>query len=770
MPLKKSLCALLFLSIILGVHAQNDRAIIDSLRAKLTQSEKSEKIDIFNQLSRTYWNYSLDTAEFYARQALAIAIELSNKKGIADSYNRIGNVLYYKNRDKDAMIYYEKSLGLRKEINDLKGVSDIYNNIGVLYAKQNNYEASVEFYLKALNVSKRTQNKDNLATYNRLVAWSYTRLHDYKKAIEYYLKSIDLVKELGYPDFLAHLNNSLAYVYTQIFYKEKALEYYLQAIRIYENTNNYLGIANTFNSIGLVHQSNKDNLKALSYFEKSLEILEEHENLYTLSNVYNNMGISYDNLDKNEDALEYYRKSFEISKELEDINGISTGNNNIGLVYLELKKYNLAEKHLKEALRISKELKDNYSIANVSNNIAKLLIETKKLNEAKEYLKSSLSISKKIDAKEIIAEAYLFLSQIYEKENNNNLALKYYKLYTLENDSIYSIESSEKVAEMEVKYETESIEKENELLKKDNEIQQLELKKQTNLKNFWVYLAILIFVLTLLIFNRFSLKQKTAKLLQNKNQELQHANIKLAESERNLQELNVKKDKLFSIIAHDLRNPIQSLLGFSELIYRKTRNAEDNELKEYSKHILDSSNSLYNLLENILDWSLAQLDNKKYLPKTIHLLSIVQDIINSMSYNAKTKNIQITINISDKIEVKTDKNIIMSVLRNLINNAIKFTPTNGTIQILANESEEDIMVSVKDSGRGISIENMSKLFNIETNYTTKGTANEEGTGIGLVLCKELIEKSGGKIWAESKLGEGSIFNFTLPKDPVIKES
>jgi signal transduction histidine kinase len=315
---------------------------------------------------------------------------------------------------------------------------------------------------------------------------------------------------------------------------------------------------------------------------------------------------------------------------------------------------------------------------------------------------------------------------------------------------------------MKIKYETENLETENELLKKDNQIHLLELNRQKNIMNYWIAFTLLVFALAVLSFSRFRLKKKTNTLLKSKNDLLEETNHKLTTSENNLKELNATKDKFFSIIAHDLKNPFQSLLGFSETLYNQMDELEKEELSEYSRLIYESSQNLFNLLSNLLQWSKSQLGSVKLTPVEVNLFDSIDDVLSLLNISISKKQISVYNEIDKDTAIRVDKHVISTVLRNLINNAVKFTDKKGEIRISSNVRDNHIFISVQDNGRGISKENLARLFKIDQEHSTKGTDNESGSGLGLILCKELINQSGGDIYVESTLGKGSIFSFSLP--------
>ncbi len=251
--------------------------------------------------------------------------------------------------------------------------------------------------------------------------------------------------------------------------------------------------------------------------------------------------------------------------------------------------------------------------------------------------------------------------------------------------------------------------------------------------------------------------------LQGEIDERTIAEIKLRESEKMLKELNATKDKFFSIVAHDLKNPFNTLIGFSNLLLNTGLNLSEEKKTNYLELIYKASKRGYSLLENLLEWSRSQTGRLEIKPQEFVLKQSIKECMNLHYSSAEKKFVSLTEQIDDTTKVFADVNMFTTVMRNLISNAIKFTPENGKIDITAIEKETEVQINVSDTGLGVSKESKEKLFRIDVNHSTPGTNQEQGTGLGLILCKEFIEKNKGKIWVESVLGGGSIFSFTLPK-------
>ena len=238
----------------------------------------------------------------------------------------------------------------------------------------------------------------------------------------------------------------------------------------------------------------------------------------------------------------------------------------------------------------------------------------------------------------------------------------------------------------------------------------------------------------------------------------------LKKSENNLREINAAKDKFFNIIAHDLRSPFSSILGFSSLLDEQMEAKDYEGIEEYASYIHKSATHAMSLLENLLNWSRSQTGKMEFKPEYIDLKELLDEALLSLNDVSVQKTISIKTKTDKNVPVIADRTMTGIILRNLISNAIKFSHPGGEIFVSAEQNPNEILVSVKDGGVGITREDMTKLFRIDTNHTTLGTNREKGTGLGLLLCKEFIEKHGGKIWVESEEGKGSTFYFTLPKN------
>ena len=265
--------------------------------------------------------------------------------------------------------------------------------------------------------------------------------------------------------------------------------------------------------------------------------------------------------------------------------------------------------------------------------------------------------------------------------------------------------------------------------------------------------------------------QETNRLLEERQEEIQQQTEELASQAENLRKINDElerlnrtKDKFFSIIGHDLRNPFHAIIGFSELLTKEYYSMNDQQKMGLLELINVSSEGAFNLLENLLQWARTQTDKIKFSPENIDINEIVISTLGLLSITAEKKHIRLKNSLETKTMVFADKNMINTVIRNLISNAVKFTKNGGEVRISATDRNDMIEIQVADTGVGMNKENLGKLFRIDTYHSTTGTSGETGTGLGLIICKEFVEKHGGKIKVESEEKKGSTFSFSLPRE------
>lgn len=722
MKLKSVSFTLLFIFLSLNSFSQFKPNVVDSLSALANSKDKKVRVDALINLTRLVWEFDLDSSFYYAQQALQVAIKSNDTKLLGDAYNNQGNAYLMNRRSEEALPWYEKALELRRKTGNQDGVIGTLHNFGVVYQQMNKYSESINSFKEAADVSEATKDFQSQAYMLMMVASNYKQIND---------------------------NN-------------KALEYAIQAASIFLQLDIKPGVGYSYNFIGSLHKDLNNSHLALEYYLKAYEIYEGLGDIKGLITSYNNLGIAYIDLNDDAKALEFYTKSLELSKSTQDQEGQAIAYNNIGHLRSKMRNFTEALVSYEKSIEISQKISDFPSIMNTYNNIAWVYFHSGNIAKAKDFVLKALTYSNKTPNLFYSAESHEILSKIYS--SNGEYKKGFYHLSQLLSikDSLFKSSSNEKYMEMQVRFETERKEKEIELLIKNDEIKNLQLQRQNTFNIYWAIITAIFVASGIFITFNLRAKQKVNKLLIQNNIQLEETNLKLTQSEQHLKELNVTKDRFFSLIAHDLKNPFNALLGFSELLNSNYGNYSEAESKELIKIIYDSSQNLYKLLDNLLQWSRSQLGNIMFSPELFPLLSVVDEELDLLRPVANQKELNLSVQIEEYLLVLADKNLVGVIVRNLVSNAIKFSNPHDQIIIAAMEQDNLVVISVADTGIGIDKDNLDKLFRLDSNFTSKGTADEKGTGLGLILCKEFVEKNGGTIWVESNKDKGSIFYFTLP--------
>lgn len=584
-----------------------------------------------------------------------------------------------------------------------------------------------------------------------------------ERSINYARSALSNSRQIGYAEGEADALNRIGNIYLSTSNITKAMEHYFESLEIRENISDSIGIAVCFNNLGIIASEFNDNKMAIEYTQKAIKINTKINYTYGISDNYINMGVYYDDLGESSKALNYYFMNLNILEEINDRSSLATTLNNIGEIYNNKSKFDEALSFYNRSLKIQEEINETSGIAISKLNLGDVYLKKGDLENANRFLYESLKISMKIGYRDIQSNCYELLAKYYNEKENFSEAFKYSKLFSETEDSIFSEQSSRRFAEMQVSFESELKDREIELLKKNELLRNLQLKKQ---ENRIIYLAISLLLISFLVFlvlRNYFLRKKNLQLIKKKNIELFYSSKKLKESEIRLKDTNESMDRFFSIIAHDLINPFHALFALTELLNSQNNDLTKEDVVKYSQLINTSARNLYNLLNNLLQWTKTQTGKLETRPEIIDANSAVDSVISLLNVTAKEKYVELFSVIDANQKIYCDKNLLLTILRNLINNAIKYSKKEGKIEVSTADEKGFIEFSVKDNGIGIPAENLEKLFDIKYSFSTKGTSNEEGTGLGLILCKEFVEIMGGKIWAEGTPDTGTTFKFTIPK-------
>jgi len=414
---------------------------------------------------------------------------------------------------------------------------------------------------------------------------------------------------------------------------------------------------------------------------------------------------------------------------------------NKALNRLAVGDYHDVEKDFNDVFRFLEEAGDSYGISDYLWQLSKLHENQGQVSKAIKVAKESYELALQTNLKKKIVESSLRLSQLFELENNETQALNYYKLYILYNDSLLSKEATQRIADLRTEFEVGQKQAEVDLLTAEKKTQQI-------MMSAIAAFAIVLIILASIIYKYYQAKAKI--------------NVILASQKEDLERLNETKDKFFSIISHDLRGPISAFQGVGKMIKFAVEHKNQDYLLELSDDIDDSAARLSSLLDGLLSWALQQQGHFPNVPEKLHLNDIILRLIGVFKNTATSKGILLIANLKEEVFLWSDKNTSETIIRNLLNNALKFTPEGGEVSVSASVKEEHALIQISDTGVGIPQEKLNRLFNLNEKKSTYGTSGEKGLGLGLQLVYEFIEMNHGSIHVESEEGVGTTFFIMLP--------
>ncbi len=571
--------------------------------------------------------------------------------------------------------------------------------------------------------------------------------------------SIRLLYDLGYVYFTAE-------DYTT------SIDYYFSSLKLAEELQSQKKAADAANSIGSVYYNTENFKNALWYYQKALTYFRAAGDEKKIGGVYNNIALVYYELDSIDKAIDYYKQALVIKKKSNEQLEVGAIYHNLGLVYMYTKEYSTSIKNLNEARDIFIALGNKYNAANATNNIGRTYFKQGNYEKALECFEQGLIEANEVKSAFLIMDNYKYQADCYARMNRHMEAYWYTNEYYNLKDSLLNINKEKELAEIQAKYENEIREQENDLLKKENEAKAATIRMQNLAVLGIAIITLLAGTLAVIYYGSNQVKKKANDLLsvqqaeilqKNKtlsllNEEIKNQNQEIVHQKGELEELNNIKDKLFSIISHEFRSPLNSLKGTLALL--KVGALNEQELNVISTELTDKINSTSIFLDNLLNWARSQMQGINPRAVMLDLKETVDENVEFLRSLADKKKVHLENHVNLPLMAFADPNMLHLVIRNLVSNAIKFSMRGGLIKVSGKRNGEYIMISVQDNGIGMSKENVKLLFQIHT-FTTRGTANERGTGLGLFISKNFIEANGGKIWVESEEGVGSTFHFTV---------
>jgi len=580
------------------------------------------------------------------------------------------------------------------------------------------------------------------------------------RSLFYYNKAYEEFIKLENQHEIGECALNMANIYFEMANFSEAYFFYMQSLRAHERDGDQMGIAMMQNSLGKVAHEMNNLTEAEKHYQNAYEIYKEHGLSTDECNVLGNIGLIFYNKQAYDTALMYFQEVMDIldpdslaSETQQYI--LSSTYEHTALTYSALGAHNMALDYLRKGIELAQQIEDQYILGSLYTSMGSLYGEMRNKESALYYLHRALRIAKDRGFRNLELEVYDELARMHAGMGNYASAYNWLLRYDTVYKAVFNEIQSEQMSSLRARYEQEI---------KDQEILQLQSESQVQkmLNKVFIIFIVVIIGLVIIIAVNLRSKKRTNQMLAERNLQISNAIQQLSESENELQKLNKSKDRIFSVVAHDLRNPVAAVTGFSELLYDNFEQFPVETQKEYLLQVLQGTQRIQNLLENLLIWARAQMKAVKFEPEAIKVKTLVDECIKEMKANLDSKKVVCIAKIDRKCVVHADRAMIHTVVRNLIMNAIKFSFPGGKIRINSRMNANHCNLSISDDGIGIQPEIQEKLFNANEVVSTPGTTGESGSGLGLVICKEFLERNEGSICVESEPGNGASFIVSLP--------
>lgn len=718
-----SIVALLFVYIPLFATPNRGVDSIKNLLAPgvlLQKNADTATINTLNKLAANYFKSNPDSAYYYGQKSIELSRKIKYKAGIANGLLQTGHVNYFRGNSLQARQNFDEAIVLFKLIHDDKGLSNCYILYGRLYNLVAEYNLALTSLNKALKIALRYNDEAIQTDCYKSIGIVYFSKGQLSNALDFYYKALFLSLKNNYKTSAAEVYNDIGVVLQNMEVYPNALDYFKKAIQVFEATNNTQAVGTLNENIGEVLTAQAKYDEAIVYLYKSLKTAKLQDDKDGLSSVYTDLGICFANKKQIPLAKTYLDTSLQIATKYKIVYNQAYALNGFATVYNLVSDYKNAYKCAMQAEEYAIKLGNISVRSNSALQLNRAMTGLGKFEDANRLLNEYINLKKSINDNESIQKFTSYNFEMSFAEKKRLLAQQ-----QRERDLIY----------------------------------QQKINSQRFINAIFLIIIVAMIVTATIYYRQKRKQQKINALLADRNHEILKQKTNIDDQAEKLNDLNILKDRLISILAHDLRAPLSTLRGLFDLL--QDDSISHDELLEMIPSVLKKLEYTSDFLDTLLFWINSQMENFEASVKNFSIKELVSLEIGSYNEQALTKGINLIDNIPDNLSAWADPNSIRIVIRNLITNALKFCREEDTIEIAAWEENDNIIIRVKDSGVGMPPEQREKLFRGKVNSKV-GTKNESGTGMGMLFCKDLIEKCHGKIWVTSEPGVGTEFNFTLP--------
>lgn len=591
-------------------------------------------------------------------------------------------------------------------------------------------ELAIELGKEGLEIAEKLGRTDKIAQINNYIGVVYLHyLFRYNQALPHFHYALEASMRTNDSTQMGYAYNNLG----DAFYLAKngpiALKYAETSLEIFSSLNDSSGIAYGYVNLALAARLEKNNEKARTYFEEALRISQQSGNTNSYAYVLYEIGNILTDLGDLDSARDNFRQSYELHLELNNLIYAGHCLTGIGNILLKKNQYENALAHFKRAEEMQFERENTYGLITVKLRIAITYSLLNDKDQGERELLQAMALSKELALSFLILDIYQASAEFYRNLGDPESATSYFGYYLTMYDSLFSVQQIATLTEIQNEFNTRL------------ELSQAEMEVELRQRESWFLYLILVMILciVILIFWRYRSQSRLNKELRLSNQ---------------------SKDKLFSIISHDLRNPFVSMIQYFELL--KDESLPEKNKKEFIENLEKQANSTFGLLENLLHLSANRSGKIDFQPEWLEVEPIVKE--QTFLFNAHLQKKDVFLDLDFQCDrVYGDPNMFSIVIRNLISNAVKYSPVHGVVSIKSEVHDEGTQLTIQDQGLGMDKETISRLFTTELVTSSPGTQGEKGTGIGLSLCKEFIDRHGGQIEVISELNTGTIITVLFPK-------
>jgi len=705
---------------------------------------------------------SLSSSFESAEKALKLSQIAGNDTMIIKSWLILGSNLRLQGKNDDALTLFLEALKLSKKISCKSGECQSLIETGTIFYIRGEYEKSGDFFKEALSIAQQKQFSDLEATALNYIGKYYHTTGNFEESVLYYKRAIEIYKSRGNMLQSASVLLSLGKTYNNDGNLYMALKCYLDAYDACEKTNDYINLADVCNHLGTIYLALKQPDRSMEYHRKALAYRVSLNTPEGMANSFNNIGKVFLVKNNPDSARLYFLKALRNCEQISYTKGKVKALTNLGKTYNLQNGYPKAKDYLLQSLGIAQKAGYDAGIAESSLELGNTFLGLNQPDSARVSFELCLTKAKSANLTELNHDGNWGLYKCYLANKDFEKSLKFYTLFAHAEKKLMQAENNHRLSELRITFESERQEKDNEVLRKDNE-----LKKMTILRKdafIWIFIIAFVFtaVFTIMLYTRFESKKRANQGLEKLNNKIVKQNKELEKLNKELENANCEKDKIFSIITHELRNPLYWFQNLTEMLSLRYTKMPPEKVQKTLGALDESAKNAFHLMDNLLHWSRSRLNRitpvitDHSLEKLIHESSRMYETI------LRQKNIQLIIDLPIDSFVKADADLFMCVVRNLVSNAIKYTPEHGIIEITSTLKKQNYIISVTDSGIGIDQKLKKSIFNPDKESSSAGLMNEKGSGFGLKLCKEFVEMNRGKIWVEDNTESGTCFCFTVP--------